>query len=187
MSAKAGDAAGWRRLVALYGPLVYRWSRRSGLREHAASDVVQEVFLAVHRKIGDFRRDRPGDTFRGWIRRITINKIHDYCRRRVKEPIAVGGSSVHRRFQQLPEPAADPIDVDLVDFQDVVEVLYRRALELVRNEFEPRTWEMFRMVAIDGRKPADVATDLSVSRNTVYIAKSRVLSRLRVEFVEVID
>ena len=65
--ARAHDPAAWRRLVALYGPLVYSWARRWGLPAEDAADVVQEVFRAVVAHLGQYRRDRPGDTFRGWL------------------------------------------------------------------------------------------------------------------------
>jgi len=66
-------------------------------------------------------------------------------------------------------------------------LLYLQAIEMIRGEFEPTTWEAFWMVTVDGRKPADVAAALGVSRNAVYLARSRVLHRLREEFHELID
>ena len=187
VKAKAGNAFGWRRLVALYGPLIYRWGRRSGLDEHAAADVVQEVFQTVHRKIADFHRDRPGDTFRGWLNRITQNKVSDKRRRAAREPDAVGGSLAHKQLQQvLDHPTVECSDSESED-GDEVGWLYRRAMDFVQHEFEPATWQAFWQVTVDDRKPADVAADLGLSRNAVYVAKSRVLSRLRAEFAEVIE
>src|SRR5437588_9992509 len=78
---KAGDAAAWERLVTLYAPLVFHWCRRWGLRDEDAADVFQDVFQSVAAHIATFHRDRRGDTFRGWLRTITRNKVHDYYRR----------------------------------------------------------------------------------------------------------
>ena len=77
-SVKAEDRAGWTRLVSLYGPLVYRWCRCAGLQPADAADLGQEVFCAVARNISNFRRDRPGDSFRAWLHTITLNKIRDH-------------------------------------------------------------------------------------------------------------
>src|SRR5947199_10678979 len=101
--ARAADAGAWDRLVALYGPLVLHWCRRWGLREEDAADVFQEVFQAVAAHLAAFRRDRSGDTFRGWLRAITRNKVNDLFRRREREPAGAGGSEARARLAQVPE------------------------------------------------------------------------------------
>jgi RNA polymerase sigma-70 factor, ECF subfamily len=177
---RAQDQAAWGRLVELYGPLVYRWCRRAGLQAADAADVGQEVFQAVARKVGDFHRDPAGGTFRGWLRAITRNKILDSFRRPAPGCPAAGGSDAQRRLQELPTrvwedagPEAEAEDTRL---------LFRRAVELIRGEFEEGTWRAFWQTAVEERSPADVAADLGVTVNAVYLAKSRVLHRLREEF-----
>ncbi|MBC7855236.1 MAG: hypothetical protein IAF94_17540 [Pirellulaceae bacterium] len=59
--------------------------------------------------------------------------------------------------------------------------LIRRALELVRPEFADHTWQACMQTAVEGRRPADVAADLEMTVGAVYVARSRVLKRLRVE------
>ena len=78
---RADDAAAWDRLVNLYAPLVFYWCRGADLQEEDAADVLQEVFLAVATRLSSFHKDRPGDTFRGWLRVITQHKILDLFRR----------------------------------------------------------------------------------------------------------
>jgi RNA polymerase sigma-70 factor (ECF subfamily) len=174
---KAQQPDAWRRLVTLYGPVVYGWCKRQGLQPSDAEDLVQEVFRTVLRRIGDFRRDRPGDTFRGWLWTITRFKIGDYIRRAAANPRAAGGSEARLRLEQLPNEewlssdAATPGEGSL----------YRRALDRIRAEFEPATWDAFWRVVAEGRRPADVAAELGLSLNAVYLAKSRVLRRLREE------
>src|SRR5438105_4437335 len=82
----------WEQLVDLYAPLVYHWCRRAGLGSEDTADVFQEVFRAVAEHVAAFRRDRPGDTFRGWLRTITRNKLRDHFRRRQDQPRAHGGT-----------------------------------------------------------------------------------------------
>src|ERR1043166_3893337 len=83
---QANDQIAWTRLVDLYAPLVYHWCRRAQLGPEDTGDVFQETFRAVSQHIHAFRRDRPGDSFRGWLRTITQNKIRDHFRRIADEP-----------------------------------------------------------------------------------------------------
>ena len=180
---KSKDSAAWERLVSLYAPLVEHWCRKAGLQDADAADVRQEVFLSVARKIADFHRDQPGDTFRGWLHRITQNKLYDYERKRRAGPV-VGGAPSQEQLRRL--PAAPPDDPNEAGAQETG-ILYRRALELLRRDFEERSWRAFWRVVIDGQKPRDVAADLGMTANAVYLAKGRVLARLRAEFAGVIE
>src|SRR6185369_14090212 len=101
---QASQPAAWERLVDLYAPLVLHWCRRGGLNGQDADDVFQEVFRSVAEHVGDFRRDRPGDSFRGWLRTITRNKVLDYFRRQQQQAVAAGGSDMQRQLLEVPEP-----------------------------------------------------------------------------------
>ncbi len=174
---RAGDRDGWRRLVSLYTPLVLYWCRRQGVSGPDAEDVAQEVFRTVAARVAEFTRESPG-SFRRWLHRITHNKLGDLFRRRQRQPQAAGGEE-HERLEQLPaEPDERPSESE--DRSERA-LLCRRALELVRSEFEARTWDMAWRVLVEGHRPADVAADFGVRTSTVYSAKSRVLSRLRRE------
>jgi RNA polymerase sigma-70 factor (ECF subfamily) len=175
---KADDPQAWRRLVHLYGPLIYRWCRRCRLGAEDAADVSQEVFRTVAARVGGFRRDRPGDSFRGWLWTITRHKIGDYLRRRERQPAAAGGSDAQMRLQQVPEQLSG--EEEAADVTGLV----HRALDLVRAEFEERTWRAFWRVAVQGLSPRVVAADLGVTPDAVRMAKSRVLRRLREELPE---
>jgi RNA polymerase sigma-70 factor (ECF subfamily) len=181
---KARERGAWERVLELYAPLVDKWCRQAGLQEADAADVRQEVFLAVSRKIADFRHDRPGDTFRGWLRTITRHKITDHLRKARGEVVGVGGSDADERLAQnaAPDDASDEGAV-----RDDARMLYRRALELIAADFEERTWQSFWRVVIDGQSPAEAAAHLGTSVNAVYLAKGRVLARLREEFQGLLD
>jgi RNA polymerase sigma-70 factor (ECF subfamily) len=174
------DQEAWRRLVAVYGPLVYDWCLRAGLQRADAADVGQEVFASVARTIGTFRRDREGDSFRGWLYTITRNKLRD--RRAGPGGIGAGGSEAHRRLGELPAPIepSEPCATETA-------ALCRRAMEAVRCEFEPSTWTAFWRTHVEGDSPADVAAALCLTAGAVYTAKSRVLRRLREEFASLAD
>ena len=181
---RAADPAAWKRLVDLYGPLVYGWCLRAGLQPADAADVGQEVFLAVAGAIHRFRRDRPGDTFRGWLYTIARNKLRDHG-----PPAAatgLGGDDGAQRMARLPAPGNTAPDAEPPPDPDGDRLLFRRAVELVRGEFEPQTWAAFWATAVEDRSPADVAAALGTTPNAVYLAKSRVLHRLRAEFTDVL-
>jgi RNA polymerase sigma-70 factor (ECF subfamily) len=182
---KADEAAAWERLVALHAPLVFHWCRHSELQEEDIADVLQEVFQAVVAHVGSFRKEKEGDSFRGWLRRITQNKISDHFRRLRREPRGMGGSEAQLRFAQLPEPGAGEEGSDATERAE--RGLLFRGLDLIRPEFEERTWQAFWRTAVEGQSAKDVALALSMSAGAVRVAKSRVLRRLREELGDVLD
>jgi RNA polymerase sigma-70 factor (ECF subfamily) len=176
---RADEPEAWDRLVHLYAPLVLHWCRGQGLHGADAADVFQDVFRAVVAHVGRFRKERDGDTFRGWLRRITQNKVRDHYRRLGREARGAGGSSARDQLAQLPAPA--PVEDELELSGGAEQGLFARALELIRGEFEERTWAAFWRTAVDGRAAADVGAELTMSPGAVRVAKSRVLHRLREE------
>jgi RNA polymerase sigma-70 factor (ECF subfamily) len=142
--------------------------------------VGQEVFVKVWRGLVDFRRDRPGDRFRNWLYRIAHNCVADYFRQQHGPP-PVGGSAAMKLLAELPSEDGSPMD------SEDRKILYRQAVELIRSEFSERDWLAFQAVVMDDKSPAVVASSLGVTTNVVYLARSRVLGRLRAEFAGLID
>jgi RNA polymerase sigma-70 factor (ECF subfamily) len=177
---KADEPPAWDRLVRLYAPLVYRWCRRWDLPEQDIADVLQDVFAAVAAHVGAFRKEREGDTFRGWLRTITQNKVRDHFRKLGREPVGAGGTEAQIRMSALPAPADDDSEPEASDGR-AEQSLFARALELIRAEFEERTWQAFWLTAVEDQTPTDVGLRLRMSPGAVRVAKSRVLRRLRAE------
>jgi RNA polymerase sigma-70 factor (ECF subfamily) len=173
--ARARQPEAWDRLVKLYSPLVYHWCRAARLPSEDAADVLQEVFQSVATAIGAFSHGARGESFRGWLRKITQNKLHDYFRRRKRTPIAAGGSEQNYLLAAVEAPDGDGSTNEQAERR----LLLRTDLQLVRMEFEEKTWQAFWRVTIGGHDAATVAAELGLSRAAVYTAKSRVLSRLR--------
>ena len=174
----------WERLVSLYGPLVYHWCRRWGLKPEDAENVGQEVFLRVARRLPQFRREKAGDSFRGWLHRIARNCFIDHHRRMAGQPATVGGS----QHLQMLEQAADAVEDNAEpDSSEERSLLFARAMAAVSSQFSPRDWTAFARVVLEGASPAVVAADLGVTPNIVYLAKSRVLKRMREEFAGLIE
>lgn len=176
---QSNNSEAWQRLIQLYGPLVNAWLRRSGLQKADLDDCHQEVFRAVVANIDRFERSRMG-SFRSWLRTIAGNKVIDHHRRAIRHPAGDGGSDARQFVEQLPDPFA----ADELEEAQEVQSLRMRALEIVRVEFEERTWQMFWLVAVEDQTPADVAEKMNVSPAAVRMAKSRVLARLRAELAD---
>ncbi|MGA2618431.1 MAG: sigma-70 family RNA polymerase sigma factor [Thermoguttaceae bacterium] len=180
---KMRDEDAWRRLVDLYSPLLYEWCRHCGLQPEDAADVGQEVFGAVAAGVEGFRRDRPGDSFRGWLWTITKNKVRDHFRRRKGQAIPQGGTGAQQQLAQVPDQVPESTSSGAMPNHR----LELRAAEVVRAGVEPRTWRAFWLVAVEGQSPAIVAESLGMSVEAVYVAKFRVRRKIREELDGLID
>jgi RNA polymerase sigma-70 factor (ECF subfamily) len=168
------DEAAWREFLTLYEPLVYRLARRKGLQDADARDLCQEVFRAVAQSIDRWEPDRG--SFRGWLIRIARNLLINFLTRGRNQPRGSGSTSVQDLLEV--EPAADPSATAVFD-AEYRRRLFRWAAEDVRREFTPRTWQAFWRTAVEDGSPRAVAAELGLSIGAVYIARSRVLARLR--------
>ncbi len=180
---RAQSPEAWQRLIDLYSPLIYRWCRGAGVPEHDAADLLQEVFSAVLRHLPKFRRTGPTDSFTAWLATISRNKIRDYYRRRGRQAEARGGTTAGLALAAVPQPSEPSEDSVRADAASAA-LLRSRILDIVRAEFRDRTWQAFYKTAIEERTAADVADDLGMSSAAVYMARSRVLRRLRAAFAE---
>ena len=168
---RSGDESqAWSRFVSLYTPVLFYWVRRQGVPASDAADLVQEVLTVLVAKLPTFQYDR-NRSFGVWLRTITTNKCRDFFRRRKTRPSAasefVDG--------ETPDHA---VQFSEAEYQ---RGLARRALEVMQNEFEPTTWRACWESVVAGKAAAEVALELGISVNAVYVAKSRVLRRLREE------
>src|SRR3954467_2264700 len=143
MQLKEGQPAAWERLTSLYAPLVYRWCRAMRLAEQDMPDVFQQVFQSVASHIQSFRKDRPGDTFRHWLRAITRNKVRDHFRRSARQAQAAGGTDAQIYFSQLAAPTLEAEEAKESDAQDDREIrqLLHGALEQISAQVHPQTWQ----------------------------------------------
>lgn len=169
---RTDQESSWRRLMAVYAPQVYRWARRMGVRTEDAIDVGQEVFRSIAEGMPAFRRGSNRGSFRGWIRTITKHSAIDFLRRQGREPILIGGdmSQAH-----LKASCADANSVESITRYFEI----TQALDAVRPDFAVSTWLAFELTVLHERSAKDVADEIGLSPNAVYVARSRVLSRVR--------
>ena len=174
--AREGDSECWTKIAQLYGPIIYAWARRSGCQSADAADVMQETLTAVAKTLASFDHQRSGATFRGWLWTIARNKLRDQGR--VKDPPGIGGTDAQIELNQVSEiPRDSPPSEAGSDNRSI----RRRTIEMLRDQFDPRSWQMFWESTVMGRDPVDVAQDMGVSKWAVYKARARVLHRLQKE------
>lgn len=172
-----GDEADWRRFTNLYTPLLYYWATRNGLQQSDAADLVQDVLVLLVKKLPEFAYDKKG-SFRGWLRTVTLNRLRDLQRRRVEATL---GEATLDEGTPPVDQAADQDDRDTFWEVEYRQHLVARALEIMRDSFEPNTWKACWEMVVNGKKASQVGADLGLSEGAVYVAKSRVLKRLRKE------
>ncbi|HRX77772.1 MAG: sigma-70 family RNA polymerase sigma factor [Planctomycetaceae bacterium] len=178
------DDEAWQRLVTVYSPLIRNWLRRYSTAEHDADDLVQDVLTVVVRRMPEFERQPRVGAFRCWLRTITVNCLRDFWRAKRIRPRATGDSN----FQQVLDQLADP-DSGMSHLWDEEhdKLVTERLLELIKPHFNEKTWRAFKAVTIQEKTAEETATELGMTVNAVFIAKSRVLSRLRQEGRGLID
>jgi RNA polymerase sigma-70 factor (ECF subfamily) len=168
------DADAWVRFVRLYTPFLYHWARKRGLPPDDTADLVQEVFAQLLKALPTFTYD-PNRSFRAWLAVVVGNKWRELNRKRRPQTV----------------PAADlagrPGPPDDFDDQEYRTHIAGRAMRLIRDEFAPATWRAFWGVVVDGRRAIEVAADLRLSANAVYLARGRVLRRLRTELAGLVE
>lgn len=172
----ADDGAAWEEFTAIYGPLVFRLARQRGLQASDADDLVQEVFASVAASVSDWLNRTHRGRFRAWLLRIARNAAVNHLTRRGTRTLAAGGSATDRVIGAI--AGRQPFDADEFDLE-YRRAVFRWAADQVRAGVATVTWEAFRRTHVDGRPIADVAEELQVSVGTIYIARSRVMSRLR--------
>ena len=179
-------ASSWQHMVDVYTPLIRNWLRRYSLQDQDVEDLVQEVLSVVVRKLPDFKRKAQTGSFRRWLRNITVNCLRDFWRAQRFQPQATGAGK--DGFGQILDQLEDP-DSALSQLWDKEhdEHVTRRLLEMVRPRFEAKTWQAFQRVALEGAPVDQVAQELGLSVNAVFIAKSRVVHMLRQEGAGLIE
>jgi RNA polymerase sigma factor (sigma-70 family) len=169
--------AAWQEFVNLYGPVVYGFARKRGLQDADAADVMQDVLRSVSGAIGRLEYDRNQGTFRGWLFTITRNKVLNFLAARRVRPQGSGDTTTNRLLDSHPQ-GEDGADVWETEYQRRLAAL---AMERVRHEFQENTWRGFWLTAVEGLAAADVAKQVGISAGAIYVAKSRVLARLKEE------
>ena len=166
----------WHEFVQLYGPVVYGFARKRGLQDADAADLMQDVLRSVSSAIGRLDYDRRQGTFRGWLFTITRNKILNFFAARKTRPQGSGDTTTNRMLDAQPSDAGD--DAWELEYQRRLAAL---AMDRIKGEFQDKTWQAFWLMAVEGQSAAEVGRRVGLSPGAIYVAKSRVLARLKDE------
>jgi len=170
----SGNQAAWEEFVGLYTPLVYQHGLRRGLQPADAADVAQEVMKSVSGAIGRFDYDRKKGAFRSWLLTVTRNKLANFFSSKARRGAETGETAV------LEVPSAEASPGEAADWdRDYEARLVQWAMNQVKGEFQEATWQAFAGTALEDRPVVEVAAALGMSAGAVYIARSRVIARIR--------
>lgn len=170
----AGDAAAWQEFAAIYEPLVFRFARRRGLQDADARELVQNVFIAVARAVSFWRPDPARGKFRAWLFRIARNQLINMVNKK-HVGLGSGRTSTWLSLQQVAETCSSADECDL----DYRRELFRSAAMIVRRDIQGTTWQAFWLTSVESIPIEEAARQLNMSTSAVYIARCRVLHRLR--------
>jgi RNA polymerase sigma-70 factor (ECF subfamily) len=170
------DAQAWQQFVRLYAPLIYGFARKRGLQDADAADLTQEVLRAVAGAAGRLDYDPQRGSFRGWLFTVVRHKVQNFLASRKRHFQGSGDTGVQARLEE--QAAPEPDEATLWN-QEVERQLMARAVEQVRGSFHESSWQAFAQTALEGKKAKDVAEALGMSVAAVYMAKSRVMAKLK--------
>lgn len=172
--ANAADHEAWCQFTAIYRPLIYRVARRQGLQDADAQDLTQRVLLSVAGAIDQWQTQPKRARFRTWLHTVAKNAVIDHLRT-AKPDVAEGGTTAQLRLQEAVDNRVSEAELD----REYQRELFRWAAREVREEFAETTWLAFWLTAVDGLSIPAVADELGKTVGAVYIARSRVMQRLR--------
>lgn len=174
----------WQQMTEVYSALLRSWLTRFDVASTDADDLVQEVLLTLSRELRHFEHSGRTGAFRNWLRRILVNRLRDFWRSRKYRPAAIGGSTWAEQLERLADESSDVSREWNLEHDRYV---MARLLESLRPRFEPKTWEAFHRQMFGGQRADSVAAELGMPLNSVYVARSRVLTALRREAAGLID
>jgi len=168
------NQVGWEQFARIYSPLLFKWVQQKGLQHHDAHDVVQKIFQVLVLRLPDFEYDRT-KSFRNWLYTVMLNVWRDHRRKYLREA---------HLSAELDEKIGQD---DLFSETHYRREVLGRAIEIIRPEYRPDTWEAFVRYGIQGEPVADVARSLGMTVGAVYTARCRVIGRLRNLLREMLD
>ena len=178
------DADAWNQFAEIYGPLVFEFARRGGMQESDAADLVQEVMQEVAKSIKRFDYDPATGKFRSWLYKIAKRTSGHIARRQIHQPKGTGDTGMIEAIHQLPDSNES--------HEELWNQQYRRQLlqwaaDKIQHDFKKTTWQAFWLTAVDGIGAAQVAEQLQLSVGSVYVAKNRVMKKLKQKIREIDD
>ena len=177
----AQDRVAWGEFVQLYAPLIHSYGMHRGMQDADAADLVQDVMGQVSRSMPGFDYDRSRGSFRGWLLTVTRNALRKTANRNSRQAKGSGDTEVHGLLEQQPAAPHDDEEWD----REYQRNLFQWAAERVKPDFREASWLAFWRTVVEGHETETVARELKLSVGAVYIARSRIISRVRQEIAAV--
>jgi RNA polymerase sigma-70 factor (ECF subfamily) len=168
------DDAAWKDFVRLYAPVVFRFGRRKGLQDADAADLTQEVLRSVAANVASF--DPQRGAFRSWLFTLAHRRLYDLVQRRQRQTPPLADEATVQFLEELPA-RDDEKSWDL----DYERQLFTLAAQRIRSRFSDTSWQAFQLTTAGGKSGQEVAQELGISVAAVYLAKGRIMVKLKEE------
>ena len=178
----SADSVAWNEFVHVYAPLIHAYGMKKGLQDADAADLAQDVLASVSKSINSFDYDSGRGSFRGWLFTVTLNRLRQLANKQQRQVRGSGESDMHAVLREYPDAKSDEEEWN----RQHEARLFQWASEHVKNEVQSATWDAFWLTAVQHQSPNEVAKKLEMSVGTVYVAKSRVIAKIkeRIESIE---
>lgn len=171
----AHDRLAWEQFVGLYAPLVYGFARKKGLQDADAADIAQDVLTSVAQQMRQWEFDPQRGSFRGWLFTIARNRLRNWLASPARRINGSGGDDHQATLQSQPDAVPDEADWDA----DYARRVFHWAADQVRDQVSEQTWQAFELTAVESRPGPEVAAELGMTVGAVYLARSRVMVKLK--------
>ena len=173
----------WEQFVGLYAPLVYSFARRKGLQDADAADIAQDVLTSVAQQMRQWEYQPDRGSFRGWLFTIARNRLRNWNSSAARRVDGRGGDGHQASLNAQPQDEPDEAGWDA----EYARQVFHWAAGLVREQVSDQTWQAFELTAVEGRTGPDVAAELGMTVGAVYLARSRVMARLKQQVLSIGD
>lgn len=171
----SADSIAWNEFVQIYAPLIHAYGLKKGLQDADAADLAQDVLASVSKSINSFDYEPGRGSFRGWLFTVTLNRLRQSANKQQRQVRGTGESDMHAVLHEYPDAQSDEEEWN----REHEARLFQWASELVKKEVQPATWDAFWLTAVQHKPPSEVAKSLKMSVGTVYVAKSRVVAKIK--------
>lgn len=182
--AKNGSEQAWEKMVEVYRPMIFHWLIQHDVVRQDAEDISQDILITMIERLSDFEHNGNPGAFRSWLRMMVVNRSRAFWRARGYRPKATGATDFHNMLKELEDPQSQ---LSGQWNQQHNEHVLRSVLRMLRNEFEQRTLHAFELVVMQGKTTKEAADALQMSVGAIYVARSRVLRRVREEVEGLIE
>lgn len=170
------DGRAWSQFAELYAPLIHGFARKHGLQDADAADLTQEVLRLVAGAVKGLDYDPKRGSFRAWLFTVVRNQVRKFLGRRRQHEQGIGGTAAVDLLVQKHAPEEDLAAEWNEEYQ---RRLFAYAADQVRGDFSAATWQAFWQTGVRGRNAKEVAAELGITVAAVYLAKGRVMARLK--------